>query len=237
MKNKFKNTRNEHLECIYRDTNLILSLKQPKNLYRELTSSRFIPNFKNIRKNYKCRDKRCKINQNYLNETCKFTMSNGQVWEIRREINWHSVNAIFYLKCKMGNEKETYIGKTIIDNTKWFKVRINQHISDCKTGDSTCKFPRHVYDCVVKNNCLEESFFILNIMLRLNKSERLENITSQILINLLSSISLKENLSDYWKHADEKFWKSSVMIYLLFIFIWNLHKLQKFHLHKYSHWL
>ena len=118
VKNKFKNTRNGHLECIYRDTNLILSLKQPKNLYRELTSSRFIPNFKNIRKNYKCRDKRCKINQNDLNETCKFTMSNGQVWEIRREINWHSVNAIFYLKCKMGNEKETYIGKTIIDNTK-----------------------------------------------------------------------------------------------------------------------
>ena len=118
VKNKFKNTRNEHLKCIYKDTNLTLPLKQPKNLYRELTSSRFISNFKIIRKNYKCSDKRCKINQNYLNETSQFTMSNGQVWEIRREINWHSVNAIFYLKCKTCNEKETYIRKTIGDNTK-----------------------------------------------------------------------------------------------------------------------
>ena len=103
-------------------------------------------------------------------------MSNGQVREIRREIDCHSVNVIYYLKCKMCNEKETYIGKTKGDNTKGFKVRINQHISDCKTGDSTCKFPRHVYDCGIKNNCLEEPFFSLNIMLRLNKSGRLETI-------------------------------------------------------------
>ena len=53
-------------------------------------------------------------------------MSNGQVWEIRREIDCRSVNVIYYLKCKMCNEKEIYIGKTIGDNTKGFKVRMNQ---------------------------------------------------------------------------------------------------------------
>ena len=41
VKKKFKNIWNEHLRSIYKDTNFILSLKQPKNLYRELTSSRF----------------------------------------------------------------------------------------------------------------------------------------------------------------------------------------------------
>ena len=64
-------------------------------------------------------------------------------------------------------------------------------------------------------------------MLRLDKSDRLEtienhfhlkrydtmnnlgkkltiNITNQISINLLSSVSLKENFSDYCKHTDEK---------------------------------
>ena len=118
--------------------NFILSLKQPKPLYRELASSRFISNFKNIRQpgTYKCSDKRCKICQNYLNEIKEFTISNCQIWEIRREIDCDSVNVIYYLKCKMCNEKETYIGKTIGDNTKGFKVRINQHISDCKTGVS-----------------------------------------------------------------------------------------------------
>ena len=52
----------------------------------------------------------------------------------------------------MRNEKEAYIGKTIGDNVRGFKVTINQHISDCKRGVSTYKFPRHVYDCDIKNN-------------------------------------------------------------------------------------
>ena len=178
VKSGFKNIRNEHLRSMYKDTNFILSLKQPKNLYRELTSSRFISSFKNIRKpgTYKRSYKRCKIFQNYLNETNKFTMSNGKVREIRREIDCHSVNVIYYLKCKMCNEKETYIGKTKGDNTKRFKVRVNQHISDCKTGDSTCKLPRHIYDCGTKNRCLEKPFFSPNIILQLSKSDRLETI-------------------------------------------------------------
>ena len=35
---------------------------------------------------------------------------------------------------------------------------------------------RHANDCGINNNCLEEPFFSLNIMLRLNKSGRLETI-------------------------------------------------------------
>ena len=81
---------------------------------------------------------------------------------------------IWNVKCV--TKKETYIRKIIEDNTKRFKVRINQHISDCKTGVSTSKFRRHVYDCGIKNNCLEDPFFSLNIMLRLNKSDRVETI-------------------------------------------------------------
>ena len=49
-------------------------------------------------------------------------MSNGQAWEIRKEIGCHSVNVIYYLKCKMYNEKETHIEKTTGDNTKGFKI-------------------------------------------------------------------------------------------------------------------
>ena len=53
-------------------------------------------------------------------------MSNDQVWEIRREIDCHSVNVVYYLKCKMCDKKEACIGKTIGDNAKGFKARINQ---------------------------------------------------------------------------------------------------------------
>ena len=48
MYNKLKNIRNEHRKSIYKDMIFILSLKEPKNLNRELTSSRFISNFKSI---------------------------------------------------------------------------------------------------------------------------------------------------------------------------------------------
>ena len=91
VKTKFKNIRNEHLRSIYKNTNFILPLKQPRHLYRELTSPRFISSFKNIRKPvpYKCNDKRCKLCPNYLNKTNKFTMTNVQVWKIRREIDCH----------------------------------------------------------------------------------------------------------------------------------------------------
>ena len=66
----------------------------------------------------------------------------------------------------MCNEKEIYIGKRRGENTKGFKIRINRHSSDCKTGDSKCKFLRHEYDYGIKNNCLEKPFVCLNIMLR-----------------------------------------------------------------------
>ena len=85
-------------------------------------------------------------------------------------------NVICYFKCKTRDEKETYIGKTIEDKKKGFKVRRNQPISDCRTEDATCKFLRRLYDCGIKNNCLEKPFFSLNIILRLNKSDRLETI-------------------------------------------------------------
>ena len=103
--------------------------------------------------------------------------SSRQLFLIPQSYTWlcYSVNFTYCLKCKMWNEKEAYIGKTKGDNMKWFKVRINQHISDCKTGDSRCKFPRHVYNCGIKNNCLF-SLNSLNIMLRLNKSDRCETI-------------------------------------------------------------
>ena len=53
-------------------------------IHRDLPFSNFTSNFKTIRKpeTYKCSDKRCKICQNYLNETNKF---------------WGVVKLIFFL--------------------------------------------------------------------------------------------------------------------------------------------
>ena len=58
----------------------------------------------------------------------------------------------------MCKKKEAYIGKTVVDNIFEFKPRMNQHVNDSGTGDSTCKFPIHVYKCGLKNKCLNETF-------------------------------------------------------------------------------
>ena len=171
---KFKNIRNERLKSIHKGKNFILSLKQSKNLYRTSDSYQNLKTLENQElTNAMTKDTKY---VETMNETNKFTMSNSQDWEIRRKIDCHSVNTIFYLKCKIYNKKEKYIGKTIAGNTNEFIIRINQHISDCKAGILICKLLRLLYDCGIKNNCLQEPFFSLNIMLRLIKSDRLETI-------------------------------------------------------------
>ena len=101
-------------------------------------------------------------------------MSNNMRWELRSHVTCRDINVLYYLKCNTYDHKETYIGKTFGDNVVGFKSRINQHISDCRTGISTCKFPMHAYHCTMRNKCLKKPYFQLNIMMKLKDSRELE---------------------------------------------------------------
>ena len=74
----------------------------------------------------------------------------------------------------MCKKKETYIGNTVGDNIVGFKSRMNQHISDSRTEDSRFKFPIHVYKYGLKNKCLNELFFEINVMMTMKSSNQLE---------------------------------------------------------------
>ena len=201
IKEKFNNIRSEELKEIFKESNFILSLRQSKNLYKKLVSSKFLSSSIYLKKpgTYKCNDSRCKVCQIYLNTTDRFVMSNKQVWEIRRDIYCHSINVIYYLKCLMCNY-ETCIGKTVGNNVTGFKGRINKHISESKTGVTTCKFSRHVYSCGKNNNCLKEPFFTLNIILRLNNSGKLEFMEKHFHLkgyDTMNNPSRINNISNY----------------------------------------
>ena len=101
-------------------------------------------------------------------------MSNNVRWELRSHVTCRSINIISYLKCNMCKKKEACIGKTVGDNIVGFKSRMNQHISDSRTGVPTCKFPMHIYKCGLRNKCLNEPFFEINIMMKLKSSNQLE---------------------------------------------------------------
>ena len=57
------------------------------------------------------------------------------------------------------------------DNVVAFKSRINQHISDSRTGTSISKFPINLCNCAMKCKCLKEPYFQLNIMMKLKDSQ------------------------------------------------------------------
>ena len=147
IRNKFNDIQSDHLNNVFKNSNIILVQKQPKNLIRLLSKARFNTDTNNLiqpKELFKCIDKRCKVCSLYVNEDNSFVMSNNMRWVLHSHVTCRDINVIYYLKCNMYDHKETYIGKTVGDNVFGFKSRINQYISDCRTGISTCKFPIHV---------------------------------------------------------------------------------------------
>ena len=58
---------------------------------------------------------------------------------------------------------ETYIGNTIADHIHGFKTRMNNHITESRSGVSTCKFCIYVFNCIKSNNRqLEEPFLYIH---------------------------------------------------------------------------
>ena len=56
---------------------------------------------------------------------------------------------------------EIYVGKTIGDHIHGFKTRMNNHITESRSGVPVCKFPIHVFNFIKRNNrLLEEPFYI-----------------------------------------------------------------------------
>ena len=51
-------------------------------------------------------------------------MCNNMRWELRSHVVCRDINVIYYLKCNMWDNKETYIAKMVGDNVVRFKSRI-----------------------------------------------------------------------------------------------------------------
>ena len=61
-------------------------------------------------------------------------MSNKISWELRSHVICRDLTVLYYLKCNICDRKEMFFGKIIGDNVADFKSRINQDISECRTG-------------------------------------------------------------------------------------------------------
>ena len=156
--NALKNTNSERINKVFDGCSTMIAYKQPPNLLRQLTKASFATPSTIIEPKpnglYRCNRRNCKLCQLYIQECTSFVCSNGKTWEIRSHITCHS---IYYLKCVWCDddvEIETYTGKT-----NDFRLRMNNHISSCKTGHGTDKFDRHVFDCRQKHPNSREPWF------------------------------------------------------------------------------
>ena len=188
---KFPNIQSRHLSEIFKNKNVILSHKQSKNLLGLLTGERFSTETNAfVQQNglFKCSDIRFKFVYCIL---LKDTASLCQVtWDIMQShVTCRSINIIYYLKCNTCKKKEIYIGKTVGNHIVIFKSRMNQRISDSRTGVLTCKFPVHVYNWGLKNKCVNKPFYEINIMMKLkssNQSETYENYCHKKVYDILN---------------------------------------------------
>ena len=174
IRHKMGQAQSNDLKYIFDYAHIILSQRQPKNMLRTLTKAKFAATTQ-LKQNglFKCTDKRCKICRLYIQECSNFTLSNGQNWEIRTHITCNALKVIYFLTCNFC-KNTTYIGKTIGDENVGFKQRMNSHISECRTGESSCKFPKHVHTCAGQITGDKEPFFSINIMMKLHDPALLE---------------------------------------------------------------
>ena len=166
-----KSTSNNKIQETFKDTKIVLGLRQPKNLLRLLTKSNFTSSSEQSRTIgglFKCKSNKCIICKSYIQECQFFVTSNGKTWEIKSHITCNSKNVIYFLKCNMCDGRETYIGKT--NN---LRLRTNNHITSCRYGNGPNIFDNHVFNCGLKNKCHREPFFKVFAFMSIREESKL----------------------------------------------------------------
>ena len=133
----------DRMDKILQKKKIINSKRQPKNLKRILTSSRF--DFNEIKPSVqRCSDKRCRTCPSLI-EGNLFTFKNGKQFSVKQNISCKTKNVIYSLICKKC--KEFYVGETKSELRTRMTVhrqqtnhedltiiRANEHFSRCSGG-------------------------------------------------------------------------------------------------------
>ena len=161
----------------FKDIRIVEGIKQPKNLLRLLSNSKTTTDEIDTRNSQpglfdECTDPRCNLcKQGYIQKCSSFKTSNGEIWKIKTHINCGSKNVLYFLMCNMcqGERKESKTGKT------WttLRERMNNHISECRSGKTSDLFDIHVHECGTKNKCLNPPYFKIYAFMKLSSPAKL----------------------------------------------------------------
>ena len=164
-----------NIKEVFQECKYVLGLKQPRNVLRQVAHAAFERKINIISEEpglFKCLKPRCKLcSNNYIQECQRFETSNHKIWEVRCRITCDSINVLYFLTCNMCNGNTTKLGKTSTS----FRARLNNHVSSCRTGETSDIFDKHVFSCGTANNCLREPFCKAYAFLVLRDADKLIN--------------------------------------------------------------
>ena len=163
-----ENATDDRLKSAFQNSKIVMALKQPPNLLRQLSRAAFSTTIIQRKENgiFTCSRSNCELCKSYLQPCSSFITSRNYEWFIRSHITCHSKNVIYFLKCLTCDEKTTYSGKT--NN---LRNRTNVHISGCRTGRTTDIFDLHVFEC---NSRHVEPFFKMYVFIELMNDSLLD---------------------------------------------------------------
>ena len=165
-----KSAKSDNIRNLFENIKIIQGIQQLKNILKLITNTHFRDSHNPTIRNSKpgiyaeCLDPRCCIcSLGYIKECSSFMIANNILWEIKSHINCNSKNVIYFLKCNMCNGNVSKMGKT----KSIFRKCINNHISDCRKGNTTDIFDLHVHECDIVNKCLNEPYFEIRAFMTL----------------------------------------------------------------------
>ena len=164
-----ENARSDEIRHIFKDTRIVEAMSQPKSILRTISTN---PRYDYIEPNpgifAECKaSSGCEIcSLGYIQNCTSFTTSSGHHWEIKSHINCNSKNVVYYLECLMCNNF-TKTGKT----KTTIRKRINNHKSDCLSGNTTDLFDLHVHKC--GGNRLRHPYFRVKAFMKLSSPDKL----------------------------------------------------------------
>ena len=177
-RNLLQQTNSEEIRNLFKNVRIIEGIKQPKNILKSITSTRFCetnetPNRPLPGIYAECRETSgCELcSFGYMQNCDSFTTSNGTQWEIKSHINCNSKNVLYFVTCTkcQGEMKVTKTGKTFTT----LRARMNNHRSNCRTGRTSDVFDKHVHECMKKNNSFDEPFFEIRAFMKLSTHDKL----------------------------------------------------------------
>ena len=166
LKLLIENCPDQSTKEFFQTKDFVQAVRQPANILRQLTRAKFDSEKtdQSLAGTFKCKNTGCKICRLYLEECEMVTGNNGVIWHIKSHITCHSRMVLYFLTC-LGCNKVSKVGKT-----NCMRPRMNNHISESKSGETTDVFDKHVFLC--KKDHIEP-VFKLNVLMEVDDYNKL----------------------------------------------------------------